>query len=95
MSQASSEELNSKQYANRLRNNGIIQLTGDEKTTYLQGQITADMNKLSDSNALLACHCDFKGKLWSVFYTLGGFWRTSYTHKLNESHAVLRFHGAR
>jgi folate-binding protein YgfZ len=70
MSQAPSDQYQTKQYANTLNNSGIIQLTGDEKVSYLQGQVTADISQLTDSNALLACHCDFKGKIWSVFYTL-------------------------
>ena len=69
MSQPSSDHDQTKQYANTLKNNGVIKLTGDEKVSYLQGQVTADINQLTDNNALLACHCDFKGKIWSVFYT--------------------------
>ena len=47
---------------------GVIQFSGAEKEKYLQGQITADVNSLNSSKALLACHCDFKGKTWSVSY---------------------------
>lgn len=72
-----------KQYANRLNHSGVIQLTGDEKVKYLQGQITADVNKLTENNALLACHCDFKGKVWSVFYTLS--WQDSILLILHDS----------
>jgi folate-binding protein YgfZ len=75
MSQTALEHSQTKQYANKLKNSGVIVLTGDEKINYLQGQITADVNKLSDNNALLACHCDFKGKVWSVFYTFA--WQDS------------------
>lgn len=64
-----------KQYTNNLNNYGVIQLTGEEKQSYLQGQITADLNQLKDDNALLGCHCDFKGKTWSVFYTF--IWKES------------------
>lgn len=83
-------------YINRLADWGVIQLEGEEKVKYLQGQITADVNKLSESNALLACHCDFKGKLWSVFYTLS--WRDSILliiHKsvLEKSLAELNKYG--
>lgn len=69
MSLPSTETSHSKPYANKLKNIGIIQLTGEEKDNYLQGQITADIDQLKDNNSLLACHCDFKGKVWSVFYT--------------------------
>ena len=51
-----------------LSEKGLIELSGAEKEKYLQGQVTADINLLSASTALLACHCDFKGKTWSVSY---------------------------
>ncbi|WP_068377837.1 tRNA-modifying protein YgfZ [Paraglaciecola hydrolytica] len=51
-----------------LTDKGLIQLSGPEKEKYLQGQITADVNALTANKALLACHCDFKGKTWSVSY---------------------------
>lgn len=70
MSQLPLDQFQTIQYANRLKDIGVIQLTGEERTSYLQGQITADINQLTDNNALLACHCDFKGKIWSVFYTI-------------------------
>jgi folate-binding protein YgfZ len=75
MSQLHLDHSQTTQYANKLINSGVIQLTGDERIKYLQGQITADINHLTDSNALLSCHCDFKGKIWSVFYALS--WQDS------------------
>lgn len=57
-------------YLCRLDNKGLIELSGQERVKYLQGQVTADMEQLSDEGALLSCHCDFKGKTWNVFYTL-------------------------
>jgi folate-binding protein YgfZ len=75
MSQPLSEHSQTNHYANTLKNKGVIQLTGVEKVSYLQGQVTADINQLTDNNALLACHCDFKGKVWSVFYTFS--WQDS------------------
>ena len=75
MSQPSTNHYQTKQYVSTLNNSGIILLTGEEKTSYLQGQVTADIDKLTEKNALLACHCDFKGKVWSVFYTLS--WQDS------------------
>jgi folate-binding protein YgfZ len=70
MSQPPLDHSQIKPYANTLSSIGVIQLTGEEKVSYLQGQVTADINQLTDNKALLACHCDFKGKVWSVFYTL-------------------------
>ncbi|GAC20941.1 tRNA-modifying protein YgfZ [Paraglaciecola arctica] len=96
MSQPTLDHSQTKQYANKLKNNGVIVLTGDEKIKYLQGQITADVNKLTDENALLGCHCDFKGKIWSVFYTFA--WQDSIlliTHNsvLDKSLAELNKYG--
>lgn len=59
----------SKDYVTKLNNKGVIQLSGEERVKYLQGQVTADINQLTANEILLACHCDFKGKIWSVFYT--------------------------
>ena len=75
MPQPLSDQYQTKQYANKLNNSGIIQLTGEEKASYLQGQVTVNINQLTENNALLGCHCDFKGKVWSVFYTLA--WQDS------------------
>jgi folate-binding protein YgfZ len=82
MSQPLSDHTEIKQYINKLRNSGVIQLTGEERVNYLQGQITADVTHLTQNNAMLASHCDFKGKAWSVFYTFA--WQDSIllvTHK--------------
>jgi folate-binding protein YgfZ len=57
-------------YLTRLDNKGLVQISGEEQVKYLQGQVSADLNKLTGQNALLGCHCDFKGKTWNVFYTL-------------------------
>ena len=70
MSDAHVKKVDTNNYATQLNNKGIIQLKGEEQVKYLQGQVTADIELLSDDNALLACHCDFKGKVWSVFYAL-------------------------
>ena len=96
MSQALSDHTAPKQYTNKLKNNGVIQLIGEEKVNYLQGQITADVNQLTKNDALLATHCDFKGKVWSVFYTL--LWQDSIlliTHKsvLEKSLSELKKYG--
>ena len=45
----------------------LISLTGKDKLSYLHGQITQDINKLTDDNFLWAGHCNAKGKLWGVF----------------------------
>ncbi|TMP09346.1 transcriptional regulator [Pseudoalteromonas sp. S3178] len=45
----------------------LISLSGADKLSYLHGQITQDLNKLTSSNYLWAGHCSAKGKLWGVF----------------------------
>ncbi|MBQ4831936.1 transcriptional regulator [Pseudoalteromonas sp. MMG010] len=45
----------------------VISLTGADKLSYLHGQITQDLNKLSPTQFLWAGHCNPKGKLWGVF----------------------------
>lgn len=46
---------------------GAIAVSGQDKSTFLQGQITCDINELSDDSFLLGGQCDPKGKLWSIF----------------------------
>nr|WP_205967809.1 tRNA-modifying protein YgfZ [Paraglaciecola sp. 20A4] len=48
----------------------VLNVTGEERIKYLQGQVTADMTKLTAHEGLLGCHCDFKGKAWNIFYAL-------------------------
>jgi hypothetical protein len=96
MSQPLSGHIQTQQYANKLTDSGVIRLTGEEKVNYLQGQITADVHQLTQNNALLSSHCDFKGKAWSVFYTL--LWQDSFlliTHKsvLEKSLSELNKYG--
>ena len=55
-------------FLTRLPEQGIIQVDGEQRISYLQGQVTADMQDLSAQHSLLGCHCDFKGKAWNVFY---------------------------
>jgi folate-binding protein YgfZ len=70
MPQIDSTENTQKNYLSHLDDKGLIQLGGEERVKYLQGQVTADMDQLSAEQALLSCHCDFKGKTWNVFYAL-------------------------
>ncbi|MDN4500861.1 tRNA-modifying protein YgfZ [Alteromonadaceae bacterium BrNp21-10] len=57
-------------YLAQLDNFAVITLTGEERVKYLQGQVTADIHLLHNKNALMGCHCDFKGKTWNVFYAV-------------------------
>ncbi|MGB2079201.1 MAG: tRNA-modifying protein YgfZ, partial [Vibrio sp.] len=44
-----------------------IQVNGDDKKSYLSGQLTCDIVTLDKSQSSLGAHCDPKGKMWSVF----------------------------
>ncbi len=44
-----------------------ISLSGEEKSKYLQGQVTCDVNKSTETNLQVGAHCDAKGKVLSVF----------------------------
>ncbi|MEO9946099.1 tRNA-modifying protein YgfZ [Paraglaciecola sp.] len=95
MSVTDSEQKNTS-YICELNNKGIIQLQGEERVKYLQGQVTADIESLTKTHSLLSCHCDFKGKVWSVSYVLS--WEDSIllvTHKtaLTNSLAELKKYG--
>lgn len=55
---------------------GAITLQGDDKKSYLQGQVTCDVVSLPLDQTTLGAHCDAKGKVWSVFRVFhhnGGF----------------------
>lgn len=47
-----------------------IIVTGSQATEYLQGQLTINLNTMSDGHMRLAAHCDFKGKAWAVFLVI-------------------------
>ncbi|MBR9789428.1 MAG: tRNA-modifying protein YgfZ [Vibrionaceae bacterium] len=50
-----------------LDNFGMITMVGDDKKSYLQGQVTCDVVSLEKDQSTLGAHCDAKGKVWSVF----------------------------
>ena len=60
-------------YAIALTEFSAINLTGDEQTAYLQGQVTCDVTQLNDHNMLCGAHCDAKGKVFSVFRLINRF----------------------
>lgn len=50
-----------------LLDDGLIQISGQDKLSYLHGQITQDVNLITPSQFKWAGHCSPKGKLWGVF----------------------------
>ncbi len=51
----------------RLNRWGAIEMTGDDRKSYLQGQVTCDVVSLEQSQSTFGAHCDAKGKVWSAF----------------------------
>ena len=43
----------------------LVKVSGIDNRTFLQGQVTADINHLNEHTALFAAHCDAKGRMWS------------------------------
>ncbi|QUM86698.1 MULTISPECIES: tRNA-modifying protein YgfZ [unclassified Moritella] len=46
---------------------GLMTATGEQRLSYLQGQLTCDLVGLEDQQTTWGGHCDPKGKLWSTF----------------------------
>lgn len=45
----------------------VIKLSGVDATSFLQGQVSCDVTKLTGENWLAGSHCNAKGKMWSTF----------------------------
>ena len=43
----------------------LVRVSGTDNRTFLQGQVTADINHLNEHTALFSAHCDAKGRMWS------------------------------
>lgn len=46
----------------------LATINGADSTKYLQGQLTADITKLTPQQHVMAAHCDAKGKMWSIMH---------------------------
>ncbi|NOH23136.1 tRNA-modifying protein YgfZ [Vibrio europaeus] len=44
-----------------------ITMFGDDKKSYLQGQVTCDVVTLDEQDSTFGAHCEAKGKVWSAF----------------------------
>jgi len=44
----------------------LISVTGEDRITFLQGQLTCDITKLTVGQQTLAAHCNPQGKVWSI-----------------------------
>lgn len=54
-------------YLVSLSHYSAISLTGEEKSKYLQGQVTCDVTTSSEHTLLVGAHCNAKGKVFSAF----------------------------
>lgn len=54
-------------YLVELSDFGAISLFGEEQSSYLQGQVTCDVNSSTEQSLHIGAHCDAKGKVFSVF----------------------------
>jgi len=52
----------------QLNSLGVLSVAGDDAQTFLQGQLTCDVNKLSEGQSTLAAYCTYQGKVVSVFW---------------------------
>lgn len=43
----------------------LATITGVDSEKYIQGQVTADVSRMTEHQHVLAAHCDAKGKMWS------------------------------
>jgi len=45
----------------------LISVTGEDRITFLQGQLTCDLTNLKPGQQTLAAQCNPQGKVWSIF----------------------------
>jgi len=72
-----------------------ITLSGQDKSSYLQGQVTCDVNQLNN-NLLIGAHCDAKGKMISLFRLFernNSFWLLQPKSTLKASLTALQKFG--
>lgn len=46
----------------------IISVSGEQRNDYLHGQVTINTKNFQAGRARIGAHCDFKGKMWAVFF---------------------------
>ena len=83
-------------FAINLNSFGAITLAGEEQAKYLQGQVTCDVNTLSEAKLLNGAHCNAKGKVFSVFRLLerqGKYLLLQPTSSIESSLAELKKFG--
>jgi len=51
-----------------LANKAIVQLSGEDRHKFLQGQITIDISTINVGESGLGCICSAKGKTWAILH---------------------------
>ncbi|MBA53689.1 MAG: hypothetical protein CMK89_04475 [Pseudomonadales bacterium] len=67
LEQEASLVLNQEPYVALLDCMAVIRVSGEEAGTFLQGQVTCDVVKLGDQEAVLGAHCNAKGRAQATF----------------------------
>ncbi|MGM0525613.1 MAG: YgfZ/GcvT domain-containing protein [Pseudomonadota bacterium] len=67
----------------KLDDYGIIQVSGDDANSFLQGQLTCDMQQLKQQSFVYGAHCDPTGKAFSVFWLVP--WQASFLLIMHRS----------
>ncbi len=70
-----------------LAHQGLLKVSGSEASTFLQGQLTSDVNQVSDTHAQLSSYCDPQGNVLAVFliFKYKGDFYLSFDSSLKES----------
>ena len=66
-----------------------LEIIGKGSFDLLQGQITADVNKVSDNNSVVGAMCDIKGRVISSFVVIKNFTKDSFAEFLFKLHKGL------
>jgi folate-binding Fe-S cluster repair protein YgfZ len=53
-----------------LKNRALIKVSGSDAETFLQGQLSNDINKLDSSSVQLNAYCQHQGKILSLFWVM-------------------------
>ncbi|WP_164078352.1 tRNA-modifying protein YgfZ [Alteromonas facilis] len=80
----------------QLNDIGVIAITGEQASSYIQGQVTSNVTRLKENSAQRTSHCDFKGKMWSngiLLPILNGFHYVCERGALSSSLRELKKYG--
>jgi folate-binding protein YgfZ len=71
---------------------GLLKISGKDAQSFLQGQVTCNVNDLTPDNSLLGAHCNLKGRMQSLFRLLLDTTVTDYpSYFLLLPHSMISF----